>query len=301
MGKLYREFFYVPKYGKISEKTMTIRVALSAFVVVTCLIVLSLSTYAWFSMGVNSGSNAIKAAAFDLTVSVVSAEPEQGAYKLENGEYSVLLTKTGNAKTGFCVVEITVDETKTTLHTQQLGKDGDLERGELTFTLHVSGLTEAATVNFAAHWGTSSYYGGNDNSRYIENASIINVTAEGVLFATGNSHEEEETSQTPSNGEQTELIHTVAEGENLTWIAKDYKTTPEAIAEYNGLKDVGVIQIGQQLKIPLADGALSEDTTEATTTPTEATDPTDTTPEETDPADTTPEETDPTDAADSAS
>ncbi len=267
MKKLLRELFYVTKYRKISDKVMTVRVVLSVFIIVACLTTLSLSTYAWFSSGVTSGTNIIRTADFDITASVDSAEPEKGVYKLEDGEYSVLLAKTGNAKTGFCVVEITVGETKTTLHTQQLGKDGEVERGELTFTLKVSGLSEPATVSFAPHWGTSVYYREDENSCYIEDASVINVTAEGVLVATGNpQEEEEETSQTPLDSEQTELIHTVKEGENLTWIANAYNTTPAAIAKYNDLEDMRVIQIRQQLKIPPADWTEPEDTTEQTTT-----------------------------------
>lgn len=287
MGKFYREFIYVPKYSKINDKVMTVRVALSAFVIVSCLTVLCLSTYAWFSFDIDSGTNTIKTAGFDIAVSVVSAEPEQGVYKLEDGEYSVLLTKTGNAKTGFCIVEITAGETHTVLHTQQLGKDGETERGELSFTLKLSGLEEAATVRFTPHWGTSSYYKGDENAPYIEDTATVNVTAEGVLLTTETLREEEkETSQTPSGSEQTELIHTVAEGENLTWIANGYNTTPEAIAEYNGLEDLRTIQIGQQLKIPPATEKLPADTTEVTTVPTEETEATEETEEtdETDPA-----------------
>ncbi len=252
MGKLYREFFYVPKYGKINDKVMTVRVMLSAFVIIACLTALSLSAYAWFSFSVASGTNTIKTADFDITVSIPSAEPEEGVYSLANGEYSVLLTKTGNAKTGFCIVEIAVGEAKTTFHTQQLGKDEGVERGELTFTVQVSGLSEPATVSFTPHWGTSSYYSDNESPLYITDASTVSVTADGAGPLEEEKGSPTEGTETSSDPEQTERIHTVVEGENLTWIANDYNTTAQAIADYNGLEDMRTLQIGQQLKIPPA-------------------------------------------------
>ncbi len=279
MRKLYNEFFYIPKYGKVREKAMLTRLTMTIAVVIMCLAVMGITAYAYFSHNITSSFNMIKAANFDLTVSVAVTNNEttdtvtattDNTYTLTSGTYTVSLKKTGTAKTGFCIVEITVGEAKTTLHTQQLGKDGEVERGELTFTLNVSGLSEPATVSFVPHWGTSVYYRGDENSRYIEDAFAIDVSAEGVFFATGNP-QKEEAPQTPSDPEQTELIHTVEEGENLTWIANAYNTTPEAIAKYNDLKDMRVIQIRQQLKIPPSDWTEPEDTTEQTTV-TETTD-----------------------------
>lgn len=263
MGKLYREFFYVPKYGKINDKVMAAHVALCVIVIIACLTALSLSAYAWFSCNITSNTNMIKAADFDITVSVAqdntSVEPNvDGTYRLETGTYLVGLTKAGNAQTGFCILETAVGETKTTFHTQQLGIDGETERNTLTFTLEVSELSNAAVVTFAPHWGTSLYYSDSNNALYIKDGSVVTVTADSASSSAEKPEEKEPAipatePETPSSSEQTQQIHTVLEGENLTWIANQYNTTVEAIAAYNDLEDISTIQIGQQLKIPPAE------------------------------------------------
>jgi LysM repeat protein len=47
--------------------------------------------------------------------------------------------------------------------------------------------------------------------------------------------------------------HTVKAGESLSKIAKRHGTTPEALAELNGLKNPGLIRIGQKLELPAAE------------------------------------------------
>ena len=49
MKKLYNEFFYVPKYGKVKEKVMLMRTALTVVIMVVCLFAMSLTAYAYFS------------------------------------------------------------------------------------------------------------------------------------------------------------------------------------------------------------------------------------------------------------
>ena len=48
----------------------------------------------------------------------------------------------------------------------------------------------------------------------------------------------------------TPRIHVVKEGENLSWIARRYGITVEAILQANGLKDPDLIYPGQKLLIP---------------------------------------------------
>lgn len=243
MGKIYKEFFYVPRYGKIHDKVMMAQVALSALVILACLTAMSLSAYAWFSCNITAGTNTIQAADFDIVASVVQNDTPvhavDGVYDLSDGAYTVSLTKTGNAQTGFCIVETVVNGIKTTFHTQQLQTDETM-----TFTLQV--ISESASVQFVPHWGTSVYYRDNENPLYISHGARVEVTVQG---ATSSTVLPPETGETP---EQMVLVHTVVEGENLSWIADAYNTTPQAIADYNDLEDVRIIQIGQQLKIPVA-------------------------------------------------
>ena len=267
MGKFYREFFYVPKYGKIRDKVVIARVALSVAVIVGCLAALSLSAYAWFACDVTSGANVIQTANFDVTVSVkqddVPVDPAaDGTYSLVAGTYSVSLTKTGTANTGFCVVQTAVGDEKTTFHTQQLGVDGETERPTLTFTLEA---LHSASVSFAPSWGTSLYYT-DKGPLYIEDTSTVTVTtdAQGIVSGTTDQDAQEKPDEdppvtpetdtpdtdTPDTPEQTENVHIVAEGEWLYMIAEKYNTTPDAIAQYNNLENKSVLQIGQGLKIP---------------------------------------------------
>lgn len=55
-----------------------------------------------------------------------------------------------------------------------------------------------------------------------------------------------------------EMVHIVKKGDTLSKIASKYDTTYQALAEYNGIKNPNVINVGQKIKIPVA-GSLSAD------------------------------------------
>ena len=173
MRKLYNEFFYIPKHGKVREKVMLTRIAMTVTIVIMCLAAMSITAYAYFSYNITSGSNIIKAAHFETKVSIqITDENEEAVdinpitsnyqtYKvgLDAGKiYTVTITPTENstAKTGFVV--ITANGCEKTYHTQQLGIDTNIGEGEtktISFKLIVTDKTD---VHFLAHWGTSSYY-----------------------------------------------------------------------------------------------------------------------------------------------
>ena len=173
MRKLYNEFFYIPKHGRVREKVMLTRIAITVTIVIMCLAAMSFTAYAYFSYNITSGSNIIKAAHFETKVSIqITDENEEAVdinpitsnyqtYKvgLDAGKiYTVTITPTANstAKTGFVV--ITANGCEKTYHTQQLGIDtniGESETKTISFKLIVTDKTD---VHFLAHWGTSSYY-----------------------------------------------------------------------------------------------------------------------------------------------
>ena len=173
MRKLFNEFFYIPKHGKVREKVMLTRIAMTVTIVIMCLAAMSITAYAYFSYNISSGSNIIKAAHFETKVSIqITDENEEAVdinpitsnyqtYKvgLDAGKtYTVTITPTENstAKTGFVV--ITANGCEKTYHTQQLGIDTNIGEGEtktISFKLIVTDKTD---VHFLAHWGTSSYY-----------------------------------------------------------------------------------------------------------------------------------------------
>lgn len=170
MRKLYQEFFYIPKYGKIREKVMVARAVLTVTVIVACLAAMGFTAYGYFSHGMASDINSIKAASFSLEVSVSVAGSEQELLRVERVDgithtaalepgktYRVKLTRSGNASTGFCVVSAENCSIEK-YHTQQLGVDVNAasdENDTLVFYLEV---TSPTVVTFCANWGTSVYY-----------------------------------------------------------------------------------------------------------------------------------------------
>ena len=177
MRKLYREFFYIPKYGKIREKVMLTRVVTTVAVIVFCLAAMGITAYAYFSYNITSGSNTIKAASFytDVTVQITDADgkavdnsqitPITSDHKnfvvrgLEVGKwykFTIVKSERNTAETGFIVVSS--EGCPITYHTQQLGVDKSVPgeyTSEITFKLMI---TDATEVTLKSHWGTSSFY-----------------------------------------------------------------------------------------------------------------------------------------------
>lgn len=158
MKAIWKEFFYVPKYGKIREKVILTRGVMTIVVVLMCLAAMGFSAYAYFSDGVSSQITTIQTAKFDLNVTVADSgatrepiEGEEKTYSLPAGTYTVTLTRTDDstATTGFCEVEIIIGEDKTTLYTAQI----NAENSPLTFTLVIS---NEVTVKFAPKWGSAA-------------------------------------------------------------------------------------------------------------------------------------------------
>ena len=153
MRKLFNEFFYIPKHGKVREKVMLTRIAMTVTIVIMCLAAMSITAYAYFSYNISSGSNIIKAAHFETKVSIqITDENEEAVdinpitsnyqtYKvgLDAGKiYTVTITPTENstAKTGFVV--ITANGCEKTYHTQQLGIDTNISIPSLYVSLTLS-------------------------------------------------------------------------------------------------------------------------------------------------------------------
>lgn len=210
MRNLYREYFHIPKDGKIREKVMLARIATTVVIVVLCLAAMGFTAYAYFSVDLTYGSNTITAANFDVEVSIVSEGEEVAVFRngrsyladLEAGKaYTVTLTHTGTAQTGFVILSAT--DCDDTYYTTQLGQGG-----ELTFTVEVNAPT---TVSFLGHWGTSSYY-----DKYKETGNTFFIQEEGSVSLAVNV-DEEITDEEPSAAEQPEeQSPSVSAPENVT-------------------------------------------------------------------------------------
>lgn len=170
MRELYDEYFYVPDDGKIRDKVMLARTALTVLIMLLCLFAMSITAYAYFSNDSTTHVSTIKTADFTLGIVVAKTQTQEVQtsisetefmYNLDPGEYTVILNKHGTASTGFCIIN-------DTYHTQQLGVSGSENIEKITFTLEIS---EQTTVTLTPHWGTSSYYGyqnDDNNPKYIK-------------------------------------------------------------------------------------------------------------------------------------
>ena len=189
MSGLFHRFFYVPKYGKISDQVMMARLVTMVVTVVLCLAAMGIAAYAYFSHDVASEKSVISSANFETTVkiqvddqngenvTVVTSNYQTHIAELKaDTDYFITVKPTArsSAKTGFMI--ITAENCDVRYHTQQLGKDGAGNTESITFTIRPSADT---VVTFLAHWGTSSYYGyAIDSEQYIRNNETVNLTVQ---------------------------------------------------------------------------------------------------------------------------
>lgn len=288
MRKLYNEFFYTPKYGKIREKVMLTRVVMTVMIVIMCLAAMSITAYAYFSYNVTSGFNILKAGNFETKVSIQISnsnnEPvtvkqlnakTQVATLYAGNEYSVTIEKAGTAQTGFCIISATGCDIEK-YHTQQIGKDVKSNtEGKNTIMFNLI-VTNTTVISFYSHWGTSSYYAeyenkGENDALYIVDGETVTMQINDITNPAGTNTEEKSNKETtPPETKTTEVVHTVAPGETLIKIAEIYNTTSKRIAVYNEIADPDYIQIGQKIKIPPDEWILPETSTSQPATPPEA-------------------------------
>lgn len=242
MKKLYEEYFYIPEDGKIRDKVMVVRVAVTVAVMLACLFAMTFSAYAYFSHSVTSDSNVIKSADYDLTIIVKNdADPSTEltpsaprTYTFDGtnaGIYTVTLTKAGEAKTGFCVIEVTVGGNVTRYYTNQIGLINGVAKNEFEFTIEATAIPAggSVTVKFIPHWGTSSYYGSYDPSKnYIDGVSTNKIDVTVVSVGMGDDTDTTETTDVTT--ETTTPETTTAPAETTSPVETEAVTT-KAITE----------------------------------------------------------------------
>ncbi len=76
MKKLYDRFWRMQEDGKIGERTMNVRLALAATVIVACMFCMGITAYAYFSCTVTSKISIIQSAKFYLNEKITEVLPE---------------------------------------------------------------------------------------------------------------------------------------------------------------------------------------------------------------------------------
>lgn len=317
MRKLFKELFYVPKYGKVREKVMLTHVTMSIVIIVACLAAMSLSAYAYFSYNVTSDANIIKAANFEADVSISIVENDNSiaveVTKEKNASYTADLqagktytvtlreSDSSTAVTGFCAVSAI--DCPDTYHSLQIDTDTSAESGiadKVTFQLSVTADT---TVTFTSCWGTSSYYAdysekGKDDRLYITNADIgdrkVVMIINGIAEA-GNSADKETTNTTAATDDTATTEPTAAPTEErvTTPAAEAIQPIETTAPETTGTSEPTAVT-APSVSIT---GSAATETTDATAAATETTDATTAATETTDATTATTEPTDATTAA----
>lgn len=272
MKKLLHDLFYVPKYGKVTEKALFGRLSVYITIIVLCMGGMAFTAYAYFSASVLSGNNAIQAAHFDVEISVAEVTGgsdgkaqsvpvtvfrdganEYHAAMVAGKKYLVTVKAIGTANTGF--VLITVGNSQ--YFTQQIFRE---TAPLLTFTLVPA---ENLDVSFMPHFGTSSrfedYQNGVADPFYVTEGGLVNVTGQSQPSqdSDGDQKEQEETKGTEdSELDQVETqvpekhYHLIQNGENLQAIANLYQVDMEELIKLNDIVDKNVIIIGTKLLLP---------------------------------------------------
>lgn len=182
LKKLYREFFYVPKYGKVREKVLMSRIAMSVTVMVLCLAAMSFSAYAYFTHSATSFFQTIQTAAYDLDVTAPEGVQavDDDCFILDNSQgneakifaFEISKAEDATASVGYCTVKIATDVNdiadkadRQVYYTQPIGtyleRDaaGNVTGSEpVTRNTRVVNITvergKTAKVWFLAEWGT---------------------------------------------------------------------------------------------------------------------------------------------------
>jgi LysM repeat protein len=281
MKKWLDQFFYTPKYGKVTEKVFLTRMTASISMIVLCMAAMAFTAYAYFSHSVASGTNTLQAAHFDVDITITQNGAPVTVVRGGADSYSVALKKdltyavtvqsTPGSTVGTGFVLITAGQQR--YFTQQV------EKGT---TLHFSLVpTSDMSVTLLPHWGTSSHYDsfvkGEDDAYYItagEETSITaleltedpddapqttvpetTVPAVTVPETTAPATTVPETTAPETTVPETTLDpeeYVVQPGDYLKKIADMYGIAWEALQAYNEIEG-DVIHPGQILRIPPAD------------------------------------------------
>ena len=168
--------------NKVSEKNLLTRGLVALTVVILCLAAMTLTAFAYYSLDIVSSSNKIKAAVFDVNVTIQGDQGEvtvtpgpNKTYKavLPAGTYSIEVAHStqSTANTGFVTMEVADGM----YYTRQLTKSD--HTNSLTFTFETN--AEMA-VKFSACWSTSIYHNTQADIYITENNNAVKITVAGI-------------------------------------------------------------------------------------------------------------------------
>ena len=165
-----------------------------------CMVCLAATTWAWFTASVTSGANTIQTASFDVNVAVTNGantvNAVDGIYTLPTGEYTVTMSKTGDAN-GYFDFKVGEKQYRTTAITANT---------PITVTIQ-NNRTSPIICSFTSYWGTPDGTTNVDNEIVTFNAvlppEIISI-ADGETIIVGEPPEEPTDESEQENQQQEE-------------------------------------------------------------------------------------------------
>lgn len=261
------KWFCVPKDEKVSDRSLLRTMLSSVLGIMMCGICLAGLTWAWFSSSVTSTANNITAADFSVTTTFKNSNGEvvdptftNEGYSLDSGDYTVTVTATGTASTGYCRIVLNGQ----TYHTVQLFNNAESDTPSVTFTVNAA---EDSKLTITPQWGTftntenEKLIGDTQNGLSRIPAADTNAEPKAALTAVLSEAPRETTGTDITYGlTDAEQSYTVQQGDTLSGIANRYGTTVAVLAAYNNIANPDVIQAGVTIEIPPASYKVPEAT-----------------------------------------
>ena len=165
----------------ITEERLKAVLLPSFLSIILSVILLCGMTWAWFETTKAGSTEPIRTAEYGMTVTVSKGGVAEIGGDYGNGgkryilaadiDYTVVLTATGTAKTGFCIMSFPAENAEGITVTKELYSAQMPSGSSITFTFR---LTKATEVNFMPQWGTSARSEAPD----IENGKTISIDSQ---------------------------------------------------------------------------------------------------------------------------
>lgn len=196
--RLYREFLYVPKYEKLTDDAFCAQIKSSVVTMLVCCMLLTGTTFAWFTSNQVATVNPVSTANYTLTVLVNDLPVTADLYTCPlatKDEHTFTITATGTASTGYCLIKVG----DTYYSTVAIPKGGSIK-----VTIEAAQGTQ---ISFYSRWGTE----------------LPNSIKDGDTL---------EFSYTP--GQE----YTVVEGVDIEQVSEHYQIPEDDILRYNGISEL---------------------------------------------------------------
>ena len=296
--RLYNKIYHrADKVKKARGDSLVPLLLPSLFGIFICTVCVCGMTWAWYSAGVDTPTQKLTAAYYEVAVVSVTGTDgseikpdENGSYSLTSGTaYRIELAANGTVKEcgGYCIIQ-----------------NG---AGELTYTQTFK-PSESITVQFipklSGNYTFSGVWGslpaGTENHLHHTDATKAAISDDHIF-----NEPVSDDMNAPAETEPADGTYTVQPGDTLSGIAKKFNTTIAKLQAYNGIEGIE-INAGQSIKIPPenyeitettatqeseASPEISPETTEPSVTESSVTEPSVTEPSVIEPATTTPETT----------